>query len=381
MKGIAVNLTTELHELAMFEIPELPVISVYLDTQWRDQHQHERVATFLKTHLRQAASLVFDSETAQKSLGADLERIAQRDVKLLRGESKYHIPGLALFACSGAGLWMEIAALVPFENEFTIADRPALRQLARLDDDYGTTLVVLVDSRAARICEVVSGGLLSETDMRGNVPGRHKQGGWSQMRYQRHIKDRMDHHHKDVADYLAAYLVAQPKTALILCGQAEIVANFRRFLAPVVQQQIIDELQLDIRTPQAEVVEVAKAVIERHEREAEQKYVQQLINCAGRGGLAVLGWQETIAAANTGRIHLLVMDRNVKGQGWRCQVCDDIGEGQAQSCSACGGHIAAVALGEALVNQVLKTDAEVDLIEPDARLAAYEGVGAFLRYK
>ena len=141
------------------------------------------------------------------------------------------------------------------------------------------------------------------------------------------------------------------------------------------------ELRLDIRTPQAEIVEVAQEAIERHEREAEQEHVQQLINCAGRGGLAVLGLQETIAAANTGRIHLLVMDRNVKGQGWRCQVCDDIGEGQAQSCSACGGHMAAVALGEALVNQVLKTDAEVDLIEPDARLAAYEGVGAFLRYK
>jgi hypothetical protein len=136
-----------------------------------------------------------------------------------------------------------------------------------------------------------------------------------------------------------------------------------------------------MRTPQAEIVAVAQEVIERHEREAEQEHVQQLINCAGRGGLAALGLQETIAAANTGRIHMLVMDRDLSGQGWRCQVCDAIGEDQPQACSVCGGQIAPVALGEALVSQALKTDAAVDLIEPDERLAAYEGVGVLLRYK
>jgi peptide subunit release factor 1 (eRF1) len=176
-------------------------------------------------------------------------------------------------------------------------------------------------------------------------------------------------------------MVAQPETTVILCGQAEITASLRRFLPPLAQQQIIDELRLDIRTPQAEIVEVAQEAIERHEREAEQEHVQQLINCAGRGGLAALGLQETIAAANTGRIHMLVMDRDLSGQGWRCQSCGAIGEGQAQACSACGGHIVAVALGEALVSQALKTDAVVDLIEHDDRLAAYEGVGVFLRYK
>src|SRR5687768_13620411 len=128
MKGTAVNLTTELHELAMLAIPELPVVSLYLDTQWRDQHQHERVATFLRTHLRQAGLLAFDTEAAHRSLGEDLERIAQWDAQLRSGERERPTPGVALFACSGVGLWTEFVSPVPFENEFTIADRPALRQ-------------------------------------------------------------------------------------------------------------------------------------------------------------------------------------------------------------------------------------------------------------
>jgi hypothetical protein len=58
---------------------------------------------------------------------------------------------------------------LPLEDEFTVADRPALRQLARLDEDYTNARVVLVDSRTARICEVVLGGLLTETDFASEV--------------------------------------------------------------------------------------------------------------------------------------------------------------------------------------------------------------------
>ena len=35
------ELTRELRELAKFTAGGMPVISVYLDTQWRDQHQRE----------------------------------------------------------------------------------------------------------------------------------------------------------------------------------------------------------------------------------------------------------------------------------------------------------------------------------------------------
>jgi hypothetical protein len=41
----------------------------------------------------------------------------------------------------------------------------------------------------------------------------------------------------------------------------------------------------------------------------------------------------------------------------------------------------AVELREALVSGVLQTDGVVEVIAPDDRLVAYEGVGALLRYK
>jgi hypothetical protein len=48
------EMTAELHTLATFTAGPLPVISVYLNTQWRDQHQHARTTTFFAPHLHAA---------------------------------------------------------------------------------------------------------------------------------------------------------------------------------------------------------------------------------------------------------------------------------------------------------------------------------------
>jgi peptide chain release factor subunit 1 len=132
------------------------------------------------------------------------------------GEST--MPGVALFAGAAADLWVEFPSPLPFEDEFTVADRPMLCQLARLDEDYTNVLLVLVDSRTARIYEVVLGGFLAETDFASEVPGRHKQGGWAQARYQRHVQEHIDRDFKEVAAYIASYMASHPHTQLILSG-------------------------------------------------------------------------------------------------------------------------------------------------------------------
>jgi peptide chain release factor subunit 1 len=375
------EITHALRQLARFSAGALPVLSVYLNTQWRDQHQRERAATFLTRHLRQARLLSVDDESARASLQADLARLADWGEHLLRGTVEIAMPGYALFACCGAELWIELPAPVPFEDEFTIADCPTLRQLARLDEDYTNALVVLVDSRAARVCEVVLGGFLSETAFANEFPGRHKQGGWAQMRYQRHVKEHMDRHHKEVAAYLTAYLTAHPQTQLILSGQDAIVTNFRSFLPPPVQAQLLDTVHLDIREAPHRIVEAAQDVLHRHEREEEQARVQLLLTRVGHGGLAVVGIQETLAAVNTERVHMLIMHGDMQRQGWRCLDCGQLGEEMPPHCPVCRGKVTVVELGEAMVHRVLQSDGFVELIAPEESLAAYEGVGALVRYK
>jgi hypothetical protein len=75
------------------------------------------------------------------------------------------------------------------------------------------------------------------------------------------------------------------------------------------------------------------------------------------------------------------MHHDFQRQGGRCLDCEHLGEDIPAQCTVCGGRVTPVELGEAMVSGVLRTDGFVELIEPDTHLAAYEGVGALLRYK
>jgi peptide subunit release factor 1 (eRF1) len=191
----------------------------------------------------------------------------------------------------------------------------------------------------------------------------------------------MDRHHQEVADYLASYLTAHPQTQIILSGQQDILTNFRHFLPPPVQQQILDEVRLSMWESPARILEAAQDVLQRHEHEEEQESVRLLLNRAGHGGLAVVGVQETLAAINTGRVHKLLMQRDFRQPGWRCLDCDQLGEETPPRCPVCGGKVTTTDLGEAMVSGALRADSFVEIIAPDDRLAAYDGVGALLRYK
>ncbi|HEY5871123.1 MAG TPA: Vms1/Ankzf1 family peptidyl-tRNA hydrolase [Candidatus Tectomicrobia bacterium] len=375
------EITAEIRTLAKFTAGPLPVISVYLNTQWRDQHQRARTTTFFAQHLHQARALELETDAARQSLARDLERLTQWGQQHLQSPGATTLPGVALFACAGADLWVEFPSPLPFEDEWTIDDRPIVRQLAHLDEDYTHALLVLIDSRTARVYEVVLGGFLAETDFASEVPGRHKQGGWAQARYQRHVQEHIDRHYKEVAAYVAAYMESHPHTRLILSGQHDIVAGFRQWLPSSVQAQSLETVSLDMHDDRHRILEVAQDALQRHEREEEQATVQLLVNRAGHGGLAVLGQQATLAAVNTVRVHKLVMQRDVRRPGWRCRSCAALTAETHLQCVLCGGEVTTVELGEAMIQAVLQADGLVELIAPDSRLTAYEGIGALLRYQ
>lgn len=375
------ELSHELHTLAKFSAAEAPVISVYLNTQWHDQHQRERVSTFLTRHIREARTLALHTDTARQSLARDLDRLTQWGHTLLAGTAEVSMPGVALFACAAADLWVELPAPRPFEDAFTLSDRPALRQLAHLDEDYSSALLVLVDSRAARVYEVILGGIVGEVDFTNEFPGRHKQGGWAQMRYQRHVLVHMEQHHSEVAAYVTAYLEAHPHAALILSGQQDILTHFRNTLSAPLQQRILEALTLDMHANRRRLLDAAQEVLQRHEHAEEQATVQLVLDRAGHNGLAVLGLQATLEAVNTARVQQLVMQHTAHLPGWRCLTCGHLLLHAVLQCPLCGGNLSTTDLAEEMVSAVLRADGAVELVEPDERLAPYEGTGALVRYK
>jgi hypothetical protein len=374
------EITKELQQLAQFSDPMFPVISVYLRTQWSDQAQRAESTAFLDRHLRQASALEVKTDAARQSLERDLARIAQWATQLGSHADYAASVSVALFACAGADLWVEFPSPILFENEFSIADRPALRQLARLDADYTNALVVQIDAQTARVCEVVLGGVRTDTSFsRDDTALPNSEG---QLRYRRQVQPEAYRHYEEVAAYVTDYCSERPETYVILSGKDEILAPFRQLLPPHVQHRIIDTVSLDRQATHERILRVARRVLERHERQEDQETVHLLLDSAPRGGLSVLGLADTLVAVNAALVHKLVMHSDFRRRGWRCQECGYIGSTTESSpqCTACNGDVMPVELGEAMVTEVLRHGGLFEPVAPDVRLAAHDGIGALLRH-
>jgi hypothetical protein len=374
------EITKELQQLAQFSDPMFPVISVYLRTQWSDQAQRAESTAFLDRHLRQASALEVKTDAARQSLERDLARIAQWATQFGNHADYAASVSVALFACAGADLWVEFPSPILFENEFSIADRPALRQLARLDADYTNALVVQIDAQTARVCEVVLGGVRTDTSFsRDDTALPNSEG---QLRYRRQVQPEAYRHYEEVAAYVTDYCSERPETYVILSGKDEILAPFRQLLPPHVQHRIIDTVSLDRQATHERILRVARRVLKQHERQEDQETVHLLLDSAPRGGLSVLGLADTLVAVNAALVHKLVMHSDFRRRGWRCQECGYIGSTTESSpqCTACNGDVMPVELGEAMVTEVLRHGGLFEPVTPDVRLAAHDGIGALLRH-
>ena len=101
------DVTAKLQELARTAPSPAPVISVYLDTRWSDEHQRERVRVFLKNETHKAAAM------AAGQLEAELDWITRQGERLVTQELDPEHAGTAMFAGGAAGLRDTLRLAVP----------------------------------------------------------------------------------------------------------------------------------------------------------------------------------------------------------------------------------------------------------------------------
>jgi peptide chain release factor subunit 1 len=239
----------------------------------------------------------------------------------------------------------------------------------------------MVDTDRAKIFEMSLGEIHLETQIESYVPGRHEQGGWSQMRFQRHIREHMHQHHKGVADQLIKLFDEERCENIVLIGQEHILATFRALLPERLREKIKGDLSAEF---EEELSSLAQRVIEYLHREylkEEDTIIEELIETALARGAGTVGIRDTIEAINRGQVHRLVLEGELKRQGWQCTKCFALGEITTLSCPFCNSAIETVDLAEEMVRSVINRDGGVDMVRDHPELSKYEGVGALLRFK
>lgn len=297
-----------LRRLADIEPTDLPVLSIYLDMrpQATGNSPGRRASlTVLRDRLSHIESTLGPRGPELDSFRADVERI----LEFLDNEFDRSSQGLALFACSGIGLWEIVETGTPFEDSISADATPQLFQLARLFDVFETAVVAVVDTNTVRLF-LSRIGHFAELDGPDEDSVHHRKrstGGWSQARFQRHI----DKHHADFAADAAAsieQLVGRyDARRVILCGDEVAITPLLSALSESVKESVGEILRVDMRTPRDAVAAEVEPVLRRMEAEASASVADAVVAGVRSDGLGVAGRDATRAALEIGQVDTLVI--------------------------------------------------------------------------
>lgn len=356
---------------------DLPVVSFYLSTQ-ADRRGRANFNSFARKELEEKSRTFPRRSPARASFDTDAGRI-----KAYLENIRPSANGVAIFACAGNGDFFETVALeAPVdEHKLYVSHEPHLYPLARLSDKFSRYAAVIADTNAARIYVFGIGRNLGETNVKNPNVNKTQSGGWSQARYQRHIKNYHLHHAKEVVDVLDRVVRTDKVNHIVLAGDEVILPVLREQFPSHLNERVIGTLGLDIRTAEHVIAERTLDALQSHDAKTDVERVGRLLDEYRAGGLAVVGVHDTLAALSLGQVDELYLSGSLEeihkiiGKGLIDESRKERGSNGDGARSTIPNKVA-----DELVTRVRQTGANITFIENAALLAEVDGIGATLRY-
>jgi peptide chain release factor subunit 1 len=346
------TIAAELDRLARFEPIAQPVVSLYVNLQ-ANERGRDHYMPFVKKELRARARTYPKRSPERESFDRDVERIEE----YLAGAVPPSAEGLALFACASAGGFFEALLLdKPVENRLTVAGEPHLYPLARVVAQHPAHAVVLSDSHAARLFVFAGSHTLKREVVPGEKISRTAAGGWSQLRYQRHVEKLQEDHARALVDELERTVRDEGIDRVILAGDDVNIPIVKGLLSKALLAKVVEILKLEVRTPEHEVMAAAAEALRRHDAQTDAEAVARVLDEYRAGGLGVAGPDDTARALANGQVDELIL---------------------AEAFPATDAGITP----DDLVMKARQTSAGIRIIEDASLLADVGGVAASLRFR
>jgi peptide chain release factor subunit 1 len=354
--------------------PGQPVVTLYVDARWRDEQQRERVRLFFSERAREARQLF----GGRPDLLVSVERLGQFVEALVNQDVMPDARGLMLVASEAHGLFELVEADAAFESAMFVDDEPRLYPLIEALVNERPALLATVESGAVELLELQRGRVVDGTRVEREVPRRHAMGGWSQRKFQRHVKEHIRVVWKEGAKLLERLAREDRTWALVLFGQEPSLRGFARELPAWLVQRVVGMRPLphDRRT----LLEEASSALDEERMSREFAAVHAILRqgLSERSGTVGLG--DTLLAVNERRLRLLAVTHRFDARGYRCTGCDALWDAGATGCVFCGATTRLVHLREELVRRALLQGSEVVVVPEASPLNAYRGIGGLMRH-
>ena len=356
-----------LRRLAKLNSPDRAFLSLYYSGKDGWEHELKRLEK---------------NKTLLKGQAEEREHL-ERNLDLLETELK-GTPGrfgnVAAFAC-----WLldfcEVYILpVPVPGLARIDSSAFIRPLAELQDEYESYAVVVADNTSAKVYLVASNLAEDAASIKGNIKNQVKVGGWSQQRYKRRRDKQLHHYAKAIAHELLELDKENAFRRVLMVGSKETLRAIRTALPSQVANKAVVDKALDLGKPDDFIESELCELFAQQEIESEQALWAAIRNEYLGNGLATMGIEDVLKAAEQGRAEKVLAQRDYKPEGIRCRSCEHL-QVEAAPCLECGSEDCfEVGLVNELVELLTRSGAEIDFCAPIPGLQEAGHIGALLRY-
>lgn len=355
-----------------------PVVSLYLDTRWRDEQQRDRVRLFFQDRSREAVRLFGEGSETGRAISRTLATLGAWLDEVVNQSAVPGTQGLAAFASVSQDLVREYGMPEPLAQALYVDAHPRLFPLVEATSRDFPVLLVSVDSHGADILEWRLGEVIERRSIERVVPSRHRSGGWAQRKFARNLTRIIHDVWKECAEVLDHLLLQNGELALIFFGQENNVRGFEALLSSRVRGHIIG---MRPQPPhEAALLQAAAEVVGEESVARDFALVHHILRQGLSERHGTVGLEQTLIASNERRVRLLTLAARFDVSGYLCGTCGALWNTGATGCVFCGAPTEAVPLREELTRRCIVEGGDVRIVPSGGPLDAYGGVGSLLRH-
>ena len=311
----------------------LPVTSLYARVEPGGNHRglHTRVSSMLD-EIRPLAKAETIEHEDRISVRDDIARIREA-----LGEEQWRPGAIAIFACSGRGLYEEIPLPLPVRDRVIVDAVPFARPMLAVLDEYDRSCVTVVDEASARLWELYQDEMQELAEVSDpKLRKTNYAAGLAEDRVSNKADELRKRHYRHVTSQLSDLLTADGYDLLIVGGHEYEVPDFVEQLPRDLRTRVAGTFTIDPSTmPLAELRSTATEIVDRYELGRDQQLVAETLERAATGGMAALGLPDCLWAGSVRGIQTLLVQDGAQAPG---VVCDESGwlARSGGTCPLCG---------------------------------------------
>jgi len=308
---------------------------------------------------------------------------------------------LVVIFADTAGFWQEYQLPVSLPGQMVVEPDPYIRPLSTLLYEFDRYLVLVADSRHARLFSLCLRNFEEHPDIliESDVPDRVKasvsmskgggKGGAAAKVYQgigdekrkSHIKDHIHRHVKHITDKAFDYFKEKNVTRLIIATPDDKIRPWLKdHLHNYLKDRLAGEFNAQPSYSDNDLKQLAIDAASEYEKINENRIIDTLFEKNRPGDLAVLGVDPVIQALRKGQVHTLVVEHDYTRSGFLCRN-DHTLSSLSESCPLCETPMEETGdLLDEMVEEAIMHNSEVKHIFSKHEKFQKYHVGALLRF-